>query len=69
MDSQMPATIRLTGRVAVWSVNEQSRTRLALVVRQSGYDAVMFGTLDELRQGCRPTTSPPACWTNRPRRK
>lgn len=51
MDSQMPATIRLTGRVAVWSVNEQSRTRLALVVRQSGYDAVMFGTLDELRQG------------------
>ena len=51
MDSQMPATIRLTGRVAVWSLHEQSRSRLAMVVRQNGYDAVMYATLDELRQG------------------
>lgn len=51
MDSQMPATIRLTGRVAVWSVHEQSRSRLAMVVRQNGYDAVMYSTLDDLRQG------------------
>lgn len=47
----MPATIRLTGRVAVWSLHEQSRSRLAMVVRQNGYDAVMYATLDELRQG------------------
>lgn len=51
MDSLMPATIRLTGRVAVWSVHEPSRSRLAMVVRQNGYDAVMYSTLDELRQG------------------
>jgi DNA-binding NtrC family response regulator len=45
------ATIRLTGRVAVWSRDERARNRLALAVQQNGYEAVEFGSIELLKSG------------------
>ena len=51
IDSPMPGVIRLSGRVAVWAAQEQSRARLSVVVRQAGYDAVTYSNLDDLKAG------------------
>lgn len=45
------ATIRLTGRVAVWSRDERAQNRLSLAVQQNGYEAVEFATIELLRAG------------------
>ncbi|MBX3442547.1 MAG: sigma-54-dependent Fis family transcriptional regulator [Planctomyces sp.] len=64
-DAASSATIRLTGRVAVWSRDERARNRLALAVQQNGYEAVEFASIDLLRAGL--TTGPfSACVLDEP---
>ena len=50
-DIPSSATIRLTGRVAVWSRDERARQRLVLAIQQNGYEAVEFATIETLRTG------------------
>jgi DNA-binding NtrC family response regulator len=50
-DVHSSATIRLTGRVAVWSRDERARQRLVLAIQQNGYEAVEFATIESLRTG------------------
>ena len=50
-DVSSSATIRLTGRVAVWSRDERARQRLVLAIQQNGYEAVEFATIESLRTG------------------
>ena len=48
-DVSTTATVRLTGRVALWSRDERSRPRLAMLVIQNGFEVVEFTSLEQLR--------------------
>ena len=50
-DVSMTATVRLTGRVALWSRDERSRPRLAMLIAQNGFEVVDFASLEQLRVG------------------